>query len=248
MRTALISDVHANLGALQAVLAQIKKIGVDRIFCLGDTVGYGPQPRECLEIVRHECAVILMGNHEYAVLNGALDFTSLAAEALDWTASRLRDQHLLSYLQTLPMNYQEGEQLFVHGSIYDPINDYVREAESPMMFNRLLKTLREDFSGFSWCFVGHNHRTFLGTNLGYIFPHDRDEHPQTAFNLFDENAYISIGSVGQPRDGDYRASWVLLENSTVTFHRVEYDWRQTAELIKATTLPRFLARRLSIGE
>lgn len=248
MRIAIVSDIHSNLEALTTVMADIDRAQVDRIYCLGDTVGYGPQPRECLDIVRDRCDVVLRGNHENAILHGANDFTALAAEALDWTAARLRDQNVLAYLASLPDRHIEGEMIFVHGSIYDPINDYVREADSPWMFNQLVNTLRTDFDGFSWCFVGHNHRAFLGTELGYIFPHDDVEPPRMTFNLEGQKAYVSVGAVGQPRDDDPRASWVLLDDARVTYHRLEYDWKKTANLINQTSLPKFLARRLCYGE
>lgn len=248
MRTAIISDVHSNLEALQTVLADIDNAGVDRIFCLGDTVGYGPQPRECLDIVRERCAVVLAGNHENAILHGASDFTQLAAEALEWTAARLQDAEIRKYLAKLPNRHIENEAIFVHGSIYDPINDYVREADSPWMFNQLINTLQNDFDGFSWCFVGHNHRAFLGTELGYIFPHDDVEPARMTFNLAGQKAYISVGAVGQPRDDDPRACWLLLDDAKVTYNRLEYDWKKTAKLINQSGLPKFLARRLLYGE
>lgn len=244
MRTALISDVHGNLAALEAVLADIDRVGAERIICLGDTVGYGPQPRECLQLVRQRCALVLMGNHENAVVNGADNFTPLAARAIDWTASRLRDPEIMGFLSGLKPFYREGELLFVHGNIKDPINDYVREAESPWMFYQLVNTLRRDFGDIRLCFVGHNHRAFLGTEMGYIFPHAE----RMSFNLEGQRAYVSTGSVGQPRDRDRRSSWALFDGKTLAYHRVEYDWRRTAELIRQMDLPEFLAQRLESGE
>lgn len=248
MRTAFVSDIHGNLEALTTVLEDINRVGVDRIICLGDTVGYGPKPKECLDIIRRKAEVILLGNHEHAVLHGANNFTSLAARALDWTAARLRDPETLSYLASLSSQYVEGDHLYVHGSISDPTNDYVREADSPWMFYQLVSTLRKEFGDTRLCFVGHNHRTFLGTEMGYIFPHDDSDVPRMEFDLSDQKAYVSVGSVGQPRNFDPRASWVFYDGQKVTFMRVKYDWRKTADLILHAGLPEFLAERLQYGE
>ncbi len=247
-KSALISDIHANLPALEAVLADIQQYKPDRIICLGDVVGYGPQPRECLALVRKTCQHVLMGNHENAVLHGGEQFTPLARIAIDWTSQQLRDKEILQYLMSLTPKMALDGNLFVHGSVRDPMIDYVREADSPWMFYRLVQTLREQFTPFNLCFVGHNHRAFLGTELGYIFPHDDTEPPQMKFNLKDQKAYVSIGSVGQPRDGDIRSSWVMFDGDSVEFHRVDYDREKTIQLIHDTGLPSFLAERLRYGE
>lgn len=248
MRVALVSDIHGNLTALEAVIADIDRCGVDEIYCLGDTIGYGPQPTECLALVRERCSVILMGNHEHAVLNGAEHFTPLARQAIDWTAQQLRNPEVLSYITSLRPAAQREKSLFVHASVRDPLFDYVREADSPWMFHRLIQTLREDFKEFDLCFVGHNHRAFLGTELGYIFPHDTGETPQMKFQLTGQKAYVSVGSVGQPRDGDCRSSWVLFDGQSAEFHRVDYERQITIDLILKAGLPEFLADRLRYGE
>jgi len=248
MRTAFISDIHANLAALRAVLADIESYKPDEIVCLGDFIGYGPQPKECLEIVRAQCKLVLMGNHENAVLNGAEHFTPLARAAMDWTAQTLRDPEMLHYLAGLKPAHQRGRTMLVHGSVKDPLFDYVREADSPWMFYRLVQTLREDFRDFDLCFCGHNHRAFLGTEVGYIFPHDEPPTPQTKFQLEGQKAYVSVGSVGQPRDGDKRSSWVLFDGKSAEYHRVDYDREVTAKLIRKVGLPEYLADRLLVGE
>lgn len=248
MRIALISDIHGNVAALEAVLADIDSYSPEAIYCLGDFVGYGPEPRECLEIIRKRCSVVLMGNHEHAVLHGAEHFTPLARIAIDWTAQQLRDPGVLEYLASLNPRHQQDRLLFVHGSVRDPLFDYVREADSSWMFYRLVQTLREKFEEFDLCFVGHNHRAFLGTELGYIFPHDNPPTPQTTFQLEGQKAYVSVGSVGQPRDGDRRSSWILFDGKSVEYHRVEYDRQRTIDLIYKAGLPEFLADRLLYGE
>lgn len=248
MKIALISDIHGNLSALNEVLGQIDAAKPDKIICLGDFVGYGPQPRECLEIIRKRCDHVLMGNHEHAVLNGAEMFTPLARIAIDWTAQQLRDPEIIEYLTSLRPAKRLERCCFVHGSVRDPLMDYVREADSPWMFYRLVQTLRDDFKEFDLCFCGHNHRAFLGTEIGYIFPHDDPPTPQMTFQLENQKAYVSIGSVGQPRDGDPRASWVLFDGKSVTYQRVEYDRHTTIDLIHKAGLPEFLADRLLYGE
>ena len=247
MRLAILSDVHGNLAALTAVLEDIDKHSPDSILCLGDTVGYGPQPRECLALVRERCRVVLMGNHEDAILHGTEHFTPLAQAAIDWTSQQLRDEETLAYLASLPHYHQENGWCFVHGSVRDPLFDYVREADSPWVFYRLVKTLREEFTGFHLCFVGHNHRAFLGTEVGYIFPHDGGPVVRTEFHLGREKAYVSVGSVGQPRDGDWRSSWLLFDGVKAEYHRVEYDREATIGKILRVGLPGFLAERLRLG-
>ncbi len=248
MLQAIISDIHSNVPALTAVLKDIEQHKPDYIVCLGDTVGYGPQPKEALQMVRQNCKVILMGNHEHAVLNGAENFTPLAQMAIEWTAGQLRDPEILSFLSSLKPSEKIGDNMYVHGSLRDPIIDYVREADSPWMFHRLLQTLQDEFEGINLCFVGHNHRAFLGTGVGYIFPHDDGDNPQTKFRVEGQKAYVSVGSVGQPRDGDSRSSYILYDGNSVEYHRVKYDADKTASMIREVGLPEFLADRLIYGE
>lgn len=248
MLQALITDIHGNLTALQAALSDIERRKPDEIICLGDTVGYGPQPKECLSIVRSVCSTVLMGNHEHAVLHGAEHFTPLAQAAIDWTAQQLNDPEILEYIDSLEPLRLSRPWLYVHGSIRDPLLDYVREADSPWMFARLVQTLKEDFTNWDICFVGHNHRAFLGTEMGYIFPHDNPPEPRTRFNVSGQKLYASVGSVGQPRDGDPRSSYLLFDGESVEYHRVAYDADTTARLIREVGLPDFLATRLLTGE
>jgi len=248
MVQALVSDIHANLAALTAVLKEIERHKPDEILCLGDTVGYGPQPRECLDIVRRTCTHVLMGNHEHAVLHGAEHFTPLAQQAIDWTAMQLREPAVLEYLSSLSPQLRLGENMYVHGSMRDPLLDYVREADSPWMFHRLIQTLREDFGEVMACFVGHNHRAFLGTEVGFLHPHDDPPEPRMQFQIGGQKLYVSVGSVGQPRDGDPRSSFVLFDGNSVEYHRVPYDAEETIRLIHECGLPSFLAERLVYGE
>ncbi|MDR1536144.1 MAG: metallophosphatase family protein [Planctomycetota bacterium] len=247
MKMAIISDVHANFAALEAVLADIRRRAPDEIICLGDTVGYGPQPVECLSLVRQVCSVVLMGNHEHAILYGSEQFTPLAQTAIDWTARVLHNSGNLDYISSLVSDWRRDSLRFVHGSIRNPLLDYVREADTPWAFFYLVRTLQNEFKDFNICFVGHNHRAFLGTEIGYIFPHETGPVPQTKFHIGNEKVYVSVGSVGQPRDGDWRSSWVMFDGEEVEYHRVEYDRDKTIRLINQAGLPEFLAERLQYG-
>jgi diadenosine tetraphosphatase ApaH/serine/threonine PP2A family protein phosphatase len=248
MLQAFITDIHGNLAALEAVLESLEEKQPDEIICLGDTVGYGPEPKACLALVRKRCKVVLMGNHEHAVLHGAEHFTPLAQQAIDWTAGQLRDPQVTDYLASLTPEHRAGENLYVHGSVRDPLLDYVREADSPWMYRRLIQTLRQDFGEVQACFVGHNHRAFLGTEVGFLHPHDDGPEPRMRFHIANQKLYVSVGSVGQPRDGDPRSSYVLFDGSDVEYHRVAYDVERTVRQIRDAGLPEFLAERLLFGE
>lgn len=244
---AVISDVHANLAALEAVLEDIAKSGITNIYCLGDTIGYGPKPAECLRLVRQRCKVLLMGNHEYAVANKPYGFNPVAEQAVEWTRRELAAQlgpEVFDYLRSLNAAHVEGNVLYVHGSIKDPLMDYVREADSYASFRKLVESIRHDFKQFDVCFTGHNHRAFLGTEEAFIYPHE------VVHRFFVKGAklYVCTGAVGQPRDGDPRACYVTFDGEWVDYHRVVYRIETTAEAIRQAGLHPFLAERLFAGE
>jgi len=248
MLRALLSDVHGNIEALNAVLADIRQSGIDEIFCLGDSIGYGPNPVECLRMVRERCALQLMGNHEYAVITSAENFNPLARAAVDWTRSRIEEapdaRELYDRLLSLrPAKMIDG-MLHVHGSVRDPLIDYVREPEDRGDFLRLVESLKKDFEDFRLCFVGHNHKAFLGTEEAVIYPHEGFRR----FHVKGERLYICVGSVGQPRDGDPRACYVAFDGEFVEYRRVEYDAQAVADRILEAGLPDFLAARLLTGD
>ncbi|MBN1809879.1 MAG: metallophosphoesterase family protein [Planctomycetes bacterium] len=243
----IFSDVHGNLAAFEAVMKDAERHKAERVICLGDTVGYGPDPVECLRRVRNYCDVVLMGNHEYAVVHGADGFNPIAEEAIEWTRVQLvkhMGEEVIDYLDGLKSAYIEEEALFVHGSIKDPLMDYVREADSYASFRKLVDTIRQDFQGFNVCFTGHNHRAFLGTDEGFIYPHEVVHR----FNITDSKLYACVGSVGQPRDGDPRACYVTFDGEWIDYHRVEYDISRTAKRIAEQGLHPFLAERLFAGQ
>jgi predicted phosphodiesterase len=249
---AFISDIHANLPALEAVFEDIDAVGsVERIYCLGDVVGYGPQPCECLDLIASRCKMILMGNHEHAVLYGAYGFHAAAKRAIDWTREQLQKQSapsrkaMMELLQNLPIRHEIDDILLVHGSPRDPVMEYVLESD-------LWEGADEDkmesiFAGFQrLCFVGHTHRPG-------VFTDDRcflaaAELPN-GFDVSDGKYLINVGSVGQPRDRNPLSCYTLFSGDAVYFRRVAYDVEATANrLRRIDALDRRFADRLYRGE
>lgn len=242
----VLSDIHGNLAAFEAVLARLDELGVDTIYSLGDTVGYGPQPVECMQLARKRCAVMLMGNHEFAAYNGGCDyFNPTAARAIAWTRKQLQLADELDQLQDLPASFREGAVLYAHGSAHDPIHDYVLEQDSQgySFFDTMVQQLDRDFTDFDLCFVGHNHKPFLCTQEGFIHPHDN----VSKFHVTGQKLYVCVGSVGQPRDADPRACFVIYDGASVTYHRVSYPVLTTMDKIIEVGLPEKLAKRLAVG-
>jgi diadenosine tetraphosphatase ApaH/serine/threonine PP2A family protein phosphatase len=246
---AVISDVHGNLEALQAVLARIDELGVKDIYSLGDVVGYGSDPEACILLTESRCRLRLMGNHEYGVLHAdpGFKFNSTAQQAIDWTREHIDKAGLMDRIRGLQSYYLEGDLLFVHGSARNALNEYILEADGSgySTFDKILESLEKDFTSFRICFVGHNHKPFLATMEGFIHPHQGVHEFQVPH---EEKLYVSVGSVGQPRDRDPRACFVTFDGAKVTYHRVEYPFAITAEKIRARGLPAFLADRLALGK
>ena len=255
---AILSDIHGNLPALQSVLEACEQLGVKRYWCLGDVIGYGAYPVEVTKIAMEKFEVTLRGNHEEALLTKKHRFNPYAAQAIDWTREQLsgvstsgisklfnRDavDYMAWYRQRKPYMLV-GNNLMVHGSIYDPVHDYVDEPENPIEAEQMIATLERDFEGFDRCFAGHNHTPFLATKVGTFIPHD--EH--RTFHVPDgHKCYICVGSVGQPRDRDWRASFATLDGDELTFHRISYPINQAQQKIISVGLHKFLAQRLGRG-
>jgi predicted phosphodiesterase len=246
MRAAVISDIHANLPALEAVLGAIEKAGVDEIWCLGDVIGYGAEPDECTELVLERSSLCLVGNHDLAVL-GALDisaFSEAAAEAVEWTRANVAEGSLAKLRELEPQGEREGIALF-HASPRDPIWEYVLSVEQA---SACFDVMRGRVA-----LIGHSH-----VSLFFMRPEDEDlggeirgaqSSDDTLLDLERGTWLINPGSVGQPRDGDPRAAWLELDTTeqTARFHRVEYDVGRAATSITAAGLPRRLADRLHVG-
>ncbi len=242
MRVAVISDIHANLHALEAVLAEIDADPPDELWCLGDLVGYGPKPNECCTIVQERAAVCLGGNHDLAV-RGTIDlveFSGDAGAAAKWTREILADD-ALAYLNTLePQGTASGVALF-HGSARDPVWEYVLSDSAASATLGLTEA--------PLVLVGHSHVALQ------IVLHDTLLHGGLAPNgaeadLAGERWLLNPGSVGQPRDGDPHAAYLRLdlEAQHATFRRVPYDIELTQAEMREVGLPESLAERLALGQ
>ena len=249
---ALISDIHANFAALKAVLADIDKLGtIERIYCLGDVVGYGPYPVECLDLAGERSSLILMGNHEHAVINGPYLFNPRARRAIEWTRERLEQcpidkrTKIWDLLNNLPTRYEFDDVLLVHGSPRDPVMEYV--LESDVWEGAEPTKMEEIFAAFQrLCFVGHSHRPGVFTEDRCFLP---SSEVSDGFDISEGKYLINVGSVGQPRDRDPRACYLVYSGDAIYFRRVEYDIDATAEAIYAIEeLGDNLGNRLYNGE
>jgi diadenosine tetraphosphatase ApaH/serine/threonine PP2A family protein phosphatase len=238
---AVISDVHANWHALEAVLAEVERSEPDELWCLGDLVGYGPRPNPCCAAVERRAALCLAGNHDLGVL-GTLDldeFAGDAAVAARWTRRVLADGSR-AYLQSLGSSSErEGVELF-HASPRDPVWEYVLSAEAARS--------ALDLTQAPLVLVGHSHVPLAITLEAEVL--DGGLAPGgTESQLGPGRRLLNPGSVGQPRDGDPRAAWLLLDlgAGVASFRRVEYELERTQAEIRERGLPDALAERLAHG-
>ncbi len=242
MRVAVVSDIHANFHALSAVLADIELERPDELWCLGDVVGYGPAPNRCCAEIARKATLCLAGNHDLAVVDtiSAADFNGDAGAAVRWTQSVLDEESRAFLVSLSPLGHRSGVALF-HGSPLDPIWDYVLS-----------------FDGARQCFelvaeplvlVGHSHvplkLSYDGRIVDGSLAADGDE-----IDLASSRWLLNPGSVGQPRGGDPRASWLLLDldERHATFRRTAYPIELTQADIIAAGLPPTLAARLAVGQ
>jgi len=240
MRIAVISDIHANLHALETVLAAVDAEGVDALWCLGDLVGYGPRPNECVALMRQRADVCLAGNHDLVVL-GKIDssaFTGEASAAATWTR-RVLDADSERFLAGLePSARAPGAELF-HGSPGDPVWDYVLDK-------------RTAFSSFRattapLVLVGHSH---VALEISDRDPLQGDQAAAgTVLELDEVRRILNPGSVGQPRDGDPRAAWLVIDTTSrrATFCRTDYPIELTQAEMREQGLPKALSERLAQG-
>jgi diadenosine tetraphosphatase ApaH/serine/threonine PP2A family protein phosphatase len=249
---ALISDIHSNLEALQAVLADIDKHKVTEIYCLGDIVGYGPNPRECVDQVM-KCQLVLLGNHDQGAMFDPDGFNPPAERAIFWTRSQLesagdnRQQKELrwEFLAERPRMFKENGFLFVHGSARNPLNEYVfpEDIYNQRKMDRIFALVER------YCFQGHTHVPGVFTeNAEELYQFHAPEDIDYVHKLDGRKTLVNVGSVGQPRDGDWRACYVLLDGDTLRYRRVEYDIDTTVKKIYAIPdLDNFLGDRLRDG-
>jgi diadenosine tetraphosphatase ApaH/serine/threonine PP2A family protein phosphatase len=242
MRCAILADIHANLAALTAVLNDIKTKGaVDEIWCLGDIVGYGPDPTECINLLQKLKVVSVVGNHDLGAV-GKIElsyFNPVAAEACEWTGMQLNGADAL-YLEELPKTVERGDFLLVHGSPSSQIFEYVMT----------ISIAARNFSFFDerYCLVGHTH-------VPLVFQQEDGKvtaialSPDTELVLDEARMIINPGAVGQPRDGDPRASYAIYDSEDNTFrlYRVLYDIRATQDKMAKAGLPPQLILRLEEG-
>lgn len=248
MKRAIISDIHGNLEGFEAVLADIEQQGISEVYCLGDIIGYGPNPRECIDLAM-KCQVCLLGNHDQAALFDPEGFNAGAEKAIFWTRDQLErpgeDPELQAkrwdFLGELPRNHREDGLLFVHGSPRNPLNEYIFPED---IYNK--RKMEKIFSLVErFCFQGHTHVPGVFTEPLQFFSPEEIHHQ---YRLGDEKAMFNVGSVGQPRDGDYRACYVVLEDDLVTYRRVDYPVEKTIKKIYETPeLDNFLGDRLREG-
>jgi len=248
--TALISDVHGNLEALEAVLREIRHQGVDEIWCLGDIVGYGPDPIECADLIRKNCSLVLMGNHDWALLNSPVGFNTLAAAMIYKTKEWMRitddsteqDKERWNFLSQLPLSAEVGDMLLVHASPRAELSEYILPSDvthDPEKFAEIFSMVNR------LCVVGHSHvPCCISENLELAGV--RGESYE--ITLDSRKRIINIGSVGQPRDGDNRACFVTFNQETVHYNRVPYNYRRTMEKInKLGEEYQMLGYRLGLG-
>jgi diadenosine tetraphosphatase ApaH/serine/threonine PP2A family protein phosphatase len=244
VRVAAITDVHANLPALEAVLAATDSLGVDEVWCLGDLVGYGVEPDACVDLVRDRCEVCLVGNHDLAVL-GALDiaaFSEAAAVAVEWTRDNVSERTLEFLRELEPQGERAGLGLF-HASPRDPIWEYVLSGEQA--------AAGMDAHDQRIALIGHSHvALFFNRSDGGGDTRGAQASDGSLLELGRGSWLINPGSVGQPRDGDPRAAWLELdlEAETARYRRVPYEIDRAAEPISAAGLPSRLADRLYTGQ
>jgi len=255
---AVLSDIHSNLEALTAILADIEKRGIKAIYCLGDVIGYGPDPGECLDLIIEKTEWCVLGNHDYAAFYEPTNFNYAAEQASFWTrevleteeGKEVRDRRW-GFLGELPMRQRLETKLgtnttiidFVHASPRRPVNEYIFPDDvytNPLKVRLLFERVKHI------CFVGHTHMpgVFLDEPDFYLPDELNNVYPV----IDDEKAIINIGSVGQPRDKDSRASYVYVNENEVHFVRVEYDFETTIRKITAIEqLDSFHAERLRDG-
>lgn len=237
MRYAILADIHGNLPALEAVLSDIEgRGGVDEIWCLGDIVGYGPDPHSCIELLRQYKHVCVAGNHDWAAIGklGVDDFNPYAAAAALWTARQLSTSDI-DYLKSLPLRLVKGDFTLVHGSPREPIWEYI--------LSPLEAAVNFEYFSTPFCLVGHSHVPLLFRSNGQM------TYLPEKMALEEKPLILNPGGVGQPRDGDPRASYAIYDEGEKVFYhfRIPYDIATTQRRMMEAGLPLPLALRLSYG-
>ncbi len=239
MKYGIITDIHGNLEALESVLSALSEEGVDKYICCGDIVGYGADPGECIRLVRERTSQIVAGNHDHAAVEliDTKNFNPTAQDAVRWTQEQLTQEET-EFLANLPMSLVTDGLFIVHATPFQPEKwEYIRTTYDAF---RSFKAFAE-----SLCFVGHSHTpvTFI-SNKSLRFSFDEET------EIKEGHRYImNVGSVGQPRDGNPLACFVIYdsEKNTLELKRVEYDIKKAQEKIIEAGLPEYCAKRLESG-
>lgn len=234
-KRAIISDIHANVEALTAVLNDISSQGIDEIWCLGDIVGYGPNPEDCVDLVMKNCSKCVMGNHDWALLNRPVGFNDAAAAMIHLTQKKMRPddgspedvRKRWQFLENLPVSEKQDDILLVHASPRDELTEYIL----PHDVDYDPEKIADIFTRIEHLvFVGHSHVPCVITEEpDLMIPSDADHEVVIEATKM----IINEGSVGQPRDNDNRACYVTLEDNVVGFHRVAYEHQKTMNKIFA---------------
>lgn len=251
MRFAVISDIHSNIEALTAVFEDIDRRGIDRVFCLGDVIGYGPDPEACVDVVMERCEFTIKGNHDEALFGGADRFNPYARAAVEWTRDRLKPRLFRSklssgrweFLQNLKIEHRIDDLYFVHGSPRDHTNEYIYREDVFFNADEKLRTIFKSFDRA--LFVGHTHLPVIITDrLETAIP----DESKSEFTLNDGKYIVNVGSVGQPRDRDSRSCYVEMDGQVVRYHRVAYEIQSVIDKIaRQKNLDSVLGTRLLEG-
>lgn len=262
--TAIVSDLHGNRQALEVALHDAQARGARRLVCLGDVVGYGARPADCLERVIGltrggqalvlggpplETGLCLLGNHEHALLDSAIDFNPRARAAIEWTRGEIhghpRASELWNFVGGLAPSGEDVAAEYAHGSPRDPLREYVlpTDLHQPARMAAWFRAMRRPV-----CFVGHSHVPAVYYEDRRFFRPRGTEGPYRLGASLDLKVLVNVGSVGQPRDGDPRLSYVLFDGQNITFVRCDYDVAGAQADIRAVpALPESLAERLEVG-
>jgi predicted phosphodiesterase len=243
MKVAVISDIHANRHAFEATLDAVAASDASELWCLGDLVGYGAEPDACVELAREHAAVCLAGNHDMAVTGeiSLREFSRGASVAAQWTREVIAP-HNLAFLQTLTPRGEEASIGLCHASPRDPVWEYVL---SSLLAELCLNEQRQRI-----CLIGHSHVALSFVRHDGQLATGEPRRDGAQLDVQDGEWLINPGSVGQPRDGDPRAAWLLLDLDAMSasFHRADYDVAGAAAAIRAARLPDSLAERLEYGQ
>ena len=250
---ALISDIHGNVEALQACLDHIDSQGIEDTICLGDLVGYGPDPEAVVDLVRDRCRWCLSGNHDYALLTEAINFNPVAKQSIDCIRERMKPRLFAmskqkarwSFLEGLLLRKEDGDSLFIHGSPRDERNEYITYHD--VFFGPTDKILEIFDLVPRLLFIGHTHRPGVITqDFEFITP----QMCEYRYDVSGGRKYIiNVSSVGQPRDGDPRTCYATFDGEVLTYHRLEYDIETTMQkIVDLACADRICADRLKLGK